>query len=107
MVNKSIARFKNPVEGIEGFKNQLSAIDERMLSGATKKAQGNTHAHLLDEISTAYEKGLYSDFSITCKGQVFQVHRLILGSQSSYFATLFKSGFKVRTPQKVYICTSH
>jgi hypothetical protein len=47
-------------------------------------------------IWSAFEEGKYTDFTIKCKGKDFRVHRVVLGTQSSYFNALFKAGFKVR-----------
>ena len=39
----------------------------------------------------------FSDFTITCPGKVFQVHKAIISAESSYFAVCCEEKFKVRT----------
>lgn len=41
------------------------------------------------------ETGLFSDFTITCKGHIFKVHKTVLYTQSQYFRTLLTGPFKV------------
>jgi len=42
-----------------------------------------------------YETSALSDLTITCGGQVFAVHKVILYVQSDYFRTLLDGPFKV------------
>lgn len=41
------------------------------------------------------ETGLFSDFTITCKGHTFKVHKTVLYTQSEYFRKLLTGPFKV------------
>lgn len=39
----------------------------------------------------------FSDFTITCPGKVFKVHKAIISAESSYLAVCCGEKFKVRT----------
>jgi hypothetical protein len=47
------------------------------------------------------ENGEYSDFLITCGGQEFHVHRIIICPKSSYFRLMCKETFKEGITKKL------
>lgn len=57
-------------------------------------------ADLQANLPTLRSLGKFSDFTITCDGATYKVHKFLLSTHSSYFATIFNSGFKVRTRKK-------
>ena len=43
----------------------------------------------------------FSDYTITCPGKVFKVHKAIISAESQYFDVCCGGDFKVRTYHKV------
>lgn len=54
-------------------------------------------ADLMANLPALRNSSEFSDFTITCDGSTYHVHKLILGTHSKVFARMFRSGFKVRT----------
>ncbi|KAE9973043.1 hypothetical protein BLS_003780 [Venturia inaequalis] len=61
---------------------------------ASRSAHNIFADDLLANLPNLRSSGVFSDFTITCDDSIFNVHKLILGSHSGYFATMFASGFK-------------
>ncbi|KAK7224778.1 hypothetical protein V2G26_012781 [Clonostachys chloroleuca] len=45
-------------------------------------------------LASIYSSGQYSDFTITCKGKRFQVHKAIVCPRSGFFAAALRTAFK-------------
>ncbi|CAI6077698.1 unnamed protein product, partial [Clonostachys chloroleuca] len=45
-------------------------------------------------LASIYSSGQYSDFTITCKGKRFQVHKAIVCPRSGFFAAALRTDFK-------------
>jgi hypothetical protein len=50
---------------------------------------------ITDAVSRALSDETFSDMTITCGGEVFNVHRVIVCSQSSFFYVAMAGSFKV------------
>lgn len=46
-------------------------------------------------------RGIFSDLTITCQGEEFEVHKAVLYIQSKYFRKLLGGNFKVRQQQLI------
>ncbi|TID27488.1 hypothetical protein E2P81_ATG00245 [Venturia nashicola] len=51
-------------------------------------------AAFLANLPNLRKSGAFSDFTITCDGSTYKVHKIVLSTLSRYFETMFSSGFK-------------
>ncbi|BES89009.1 Hypothetical protein NTJ_01816 [Nesidiocoris tenuis] len=61
----------------------------------------DTPQFVLEKYYDFMKQGLFSDFQIVVQGNVFQVHKLVLASRSSYFVTLFETGMQETRENKL------
>lgn len=47
------------------------------------------------DLSSAYQSGEWTDLEITCKGHRWRVHRVVVCTQSDFFAAALRHDFKV------------
>jgi hypothetical protein len=89
--------------------DEMVGPSKELLEGL--KTYMHYHIHEIyntNSIGRLYNSGEYSDLTICCAGKNYRVHKAVICSQSSYFGTMCRSGFKVscipRFDFKILLC---
>lgn len=71
-----------------------SSIEENYFRGYTFTDRSHSSRVVKSIMDLCLEDGLFADVTITVESREFQLHRLVLSAQSSFFRSMFTSNLK-------------